>query len=279
MRRCRAALICATIAAIVSVQGCDSGRSWGDRFSWGENPRAEKAWLDLVKSEWASCPVGGKLNVEIVERTDDPSFERIGYPKPGSTFQIDFSIESRHVFHVTATDGDETLANIVADGFTYTFHNGDVFSIQRLWDEEDYDELARLWPLDIVRSHLFPVSHGLIFTPEAVKATLECTAVSVQEESRSDAEGSSERIDMLIGSRPTGPLWGFQIELTPNPRLLKRQDFSLGKVFDEKVFSEPFAPADLSAHPFMRHATWHADEGWTVKSDLEELRVNVRKEE
>lgn len=279
MRRCRLAFVCTTIVVIVSVQGCDSGRSWGDRFSWGENQRAEKAWIDLVKSEWGSCPVEGKLNVEIVERTGDPSFERIGYPKAGSTFQIDFSIESRHVFHVTAKDGDKMLANIVADGFTYTFHNGDVFSVQRLWDEEDYDELARLWPLDIVSSHLFPVSHGLIFTPEAAKATQKCTGVSVETAKGTETEEPSNIIDMLVGSTSTGPLWGYTFEFAPNPRLLKRQDFSLGKVFDEKVFSEPFAHADTGAHTFMRYATWHLVGGWKISSELEELRVNVRKEE
>lgn len=279
MRRCRLAFVRTTIVAIVSVQGCDSGRGWGDRFSWGENQRAEKAWLDLVKSEWGSCPVVGKLNVEIVERTDDPSFERIGYPKAGSTFQIDFSIESRHVFHVTATDGDKTLANIVADGFTYTFDNGDVFSIQRLWDEEDYDELARLWPLNIVMSHVFPVSHGLIFTLESVKATQQCAEVSVQEEKGTDTDQPWNTIDMLIGSARTGPLWGYTIELAPKPRVLKSQDLLHGDIIEESRYAEPFAGVGENGLSFMRHATWRPDEGWTVKSELEELRVNVRKEE
>lgn len=278
MRTYRVFIACATTIVIALGQSCDSGRSWGDRFSWGENRRAEKAWLALVKSEWGSCPVEGRINVEIVERMDEPSFERIGYPKAGSTFQIDFYIESRKVFQVTARDDDKTLANIVADGFTYTFDNGDVFSIQRLSDEEDYDELARLWPLDIVRSHLFPVSHGLIFTPEAVKATQECTGVSVEEEKGTDTEVPSNMIDMLIGSTSTGPLWAFQFEFAPDPRVLKRQDFVENKVIDEKVFSEPFTGVEANGHTFMRHATWRLDEGWTVKSELEALRVNVRRE-
>jgi hypothetical protein len=261
----------AAIAVIVSAQGCDSWYS-------GDHRRAEKAWLDLVKSEWGSCPVEGSLNVEIVERTDDPSFERIGYPKAGSTFQIDFYIESRQIFHVTARDDDKMLANIVADGFTYTFDNGDVFSVQRLWDEEDYDELARLWPLNTVLSHLFPVSHGLIFTPETVKATQKHSEVSVQAGQGANTEKPSNAVDMLIGSKLTGPLWAFQFELTPKPRVLKSRDLIDGEVTEETVYSEPFTGADSSAHTFMRHATWRLDEGWTVKSELEALHVNVRRE-
>jgi len=272
VRTYRVFIACATTIVIALGQGCDSGRSWG------ENRRAEKAWLALVKSEWGSCPVEGRINVEIVERTDDSSFERIGYPKAGSTFQIDFFVESRQVFHVTARDGDETLADIVADGFTYTFDNGDVFSIQRLSDEEDYDELARLWPLNIVLSHLFPVSHSLIFTPETVKATQKYSEVSVQEVQGADTEKPSDAVDMLIGSKPTGPLWAFQFELTPKPRVLKSQDLIDGNVTEETVFSESFTGVEANGHIFMRHATWRLDEGWTVKSELEALRVNVRRE-
>ncbi len=279
MRRCRAAIISVTVIAVVLCQRCDSGRSWGDRFSWGENPRAEKAWLDLVKSEWGSCPVEGKLNVEIVEYKDDPLSElseRIGHPKAGSTFQIDFYIKSREVFQVTARDDDKTLVTIVADGITYTFDNGDVHSIQRLWDEDDYDELARLWPLNIVTAHLFPASHDLLFTLEGVEAIQIGSVASVQEGQDADAD----TVDTVIRGRAREtPFWGYTFEFAPNPRVLERQDYAEGEVIDEKTFSVPFSGVESNGHPFMRYATWHLVGGWKISSELEELRVNVRKEE
>lgn len=279
MRRCRTSITCATIIVIALGQGCDSGRSWGDRLSWGENHRVEKAWLDLVKSEWGSCPVEGKLNVEIVEYTDDPLSElseRISHPKAGSTFQIEFYIESREVFRVTARDDDKTLVTIVADGSTYTFDSRDKFSIQRLWDEEDYDELARLWPLNIVTAHLFPASHDLLLTLEGAKAIQNGTVTSARE----DQDANADTVDTVIRGRAREtPFWGYTFEFAPNPRVLKRQDYAEGEVIDEKTFSVPLSGVESNDHPFMRYATWHLVGGWKIRSELEELRVNVRKEE